>query len=178
MSLTGPVQGLFIGALGGVSQAAGILIGKRLGAGEYEQAYRESKTLMWYGLAGSLVLSALLIWLRRPYVQLYNVERPVQEMAAGLLLVFAILAPVKVANMILGGGIIRSGGKTACIMVIDMIGTWLVGAPLGLFTAFVLHMPIEWVYLILSQEELVRLFMGIIIFKRRNWMKSLSPGTE
>ena len=133
---------------------------------------------MWYGLAGSLVLSALLIWLRRPYVQLYNVERPVQEMAAGLLLVFAILAPVKVANMILGGGIIRSGGKTACIMVIDMIGTWLVGAPLGLFTAFVLHMPIEWVYLILSQEELVRLFMGIIIFKRRNWMKSLSPGTE
>ena len=28
-------------------------------------------------------------------------------------------------NMILGGGIIRSGGKTKYVMMIDMMGTWL-----------------------------------------------------
>ena len=174
MSVTGPVQGLFIGALSGVSQAAGILIGKRLGAGEYDEAYRESKKLMWYGLAGSLVLSALLVWLRWPYVRLYNVEETVQETAAGLLFLFAILAPVKVSNMILGGGIIRSGGKTSYTMLIDMIGTWLVGAPLGLVTAFIFRLPIGWVYFILSQEELVRLILSFIIFRRRRWMDSLS----
>lgn len=103
-SMTGPVQGLFIGALSGVSQAAGILIGKRLGAGEYDEAYRESKRLMWYGLAGSLVLSALLVGLRGPYVRLYKVEPEVQAKASILLLAFAVLAPVKVANMILGEG--------------------------------------------------------------------------
>ncbi len=63
-----------IGALGGVSQAAGILIGKRLGAKEYDAAYEESKKLMWYGFAGSLILSSLLAGLRGPYVLLYNVE--------------------------------------------------------------------------------------------------------
>lgn len=174
MSMTGPIQGLFIGALSGVSQAAGILVGKRLGAREYDAAYRESKKLMLYGLAGSLVLSAVLIALRGLYVLLYRVEREVQEVSAGLLLVFAVLAPVKVANMILGGGIIRSGGKTAYIMVIDMVGTWLVGAPLGLITAFVFHLPIQWVYFILSQEELVRLLLTAIVFRRRKWMVSLS----
>lgn len=174
MSMTGPVQGLFIGALGGVSQAAGILIGKRLGAKEYNAAYGESKKLMWYGLAGSLILSALLVGLRGSYVLLYNVEPEVQATAAGLLLAFAALAPVKVANMILGGGIIRSGGKTSYIMAIDLVGTWLVGVPLGLLTAFVFHLPIVWVYFILSQEELVRLMLSLIVFKRRNWMKSLS----
>lgn len=174
MSMTGPVQGLFIGALGGVSQAAGILIGKRLGAKEYDAAYEESKKLMGYGAAGSLILSVLLAGLRWPYVSLYNVEPEVQATAAGLLLAFAVLAPVKVANMILGGGIIRSGGKTAYIMVIDLAGTWLVGVPLGLITAFALHLPIVWVYFILSQEELVRFMLSLIVFKRRTWIKSLS----
>ncbi len=178
MSMTGPVQGLFIGALTGVSQAAGILIGKRLGAGEYDRAYEESKRLMWYGLAGSLALSALLVLLRGPYVLLYRVEPDVQAAAAGLLLVFAILAPVKVANMVLGGGIVRSGGKTAYIMAVDMIGTWLIGAPLGLITAFVFQMPIAWVYFILSQEELVRFVLTFLIFRRKRWMMSLQTGDK
>lgn len=178
MSMTGPIQGLFIGALSGVSQAAGILIGKRLGAREYDEAYQESKKLMWYGLAGSLALSALLIILRGPYVLLYKVEPDIQAVSADLLLAFAVLAPVKVANMILGGGIIRSGGKTTYIMIIDMIGTWLVGAPLGLITAFVFHLPVVWVYFILSQEELVRLLISLYAFRRKKWMASLSDGAH
>lgn len=173
MSMTGPVQGLFIGALSGVSQAAGILIGKRLGANEYAEAYRESKKLVWYGLAGSLALSVLLIGLRRVYVPLYNVEPAVRDTAARLLLAFAVLAPVKVANMILGGGVVRSGGKTAYIMGIDIVGTWLVGVPLGLITAFLFRLPVEWVYFILSQEELVRLGMTLMVFKRKGWMNRL-----
>ena len=174
MSMTGPVQGLFIGALSGVSQAAGILIGKRLGAKEYEEAYQESKKLMGYGLAGSLVLSVLLICLRGPYVMLYKVEPEVRAAASLLLLVFAVLAPVKVANMILGGGIVRSGGKTGYILAIEMCGTWLVGAPLGLITAFVFHLPVHWVYFILSQEELFRLLLIGAVFRSRKWMTSLS----
>lgn len=177
MSMTGPIQGLFIGALSGVSQAAGILIGKRLGANEYEKAYQESKKLVWYGVVGSLLLSALLIGLRWAYVPLYKVEPGVRETAAKLLLAFAVLAPVKVANMILGGGVVRSGGKTAYIMVIDVVGTWLVGVPLGLASAFLFRLPVEWVYFILSQEELVRLGMTIVVFRRKGWMNRLSaPG--
>lgn len=174
MSMTGPIQGLFIGALSGISQAAGILIGRRLGAKEFDAAYQESKKLIWYGIVGSLPLSALLIWLRRAYVLLYHVEPGVQDTAARLLFAFAVLAPVKVMNMVLGGGIVRSGGKTAYIMVIDMVGTWLVGVPLGLITAFLLHLPIQWVYLILSLEELVRLALTLIVFRRRGWMNRLS----
>lgn len=133
---------------------------------------------MWYGLIGSLVLSVVLILLKDSYVLLYNVEDGVRTTAGGLLLAFAVLAPVKVANMILGGGIVRSGGKTTYIMVIDMIGTWLVGAPLGLITAFVFRMPVIWVYFILSQEELVRLLITLFIFRSRKWMMSLQTDSK
>ena len=174
MSITGPVQGLFTGALSGVSQAAGILIGKRLGAGDYDGARRESVRLTWYGVAGALVLSALLLLLRGPYVLLYRVEPEVQAGASALLALFAILAPVKVTNMILGGGILRSGGRTAYIAVIDLLGTWLIGAPLGLVTAFVLRLPVTWVYFILSLEEVARLLMELRVFRGGRWMRTLS----
>ena len=38
MTLTNPVQGLMIGALCGLSQAAGVIIGKKLGNKEYDEA--------------------------------------------------------------------------------------------------------------------------------------------
>ncbi len=134
MSLTGAVQGLTMGALSGLSQAAGILIGKRLGCKEYDAAYEDSKKLCGLGVAGSLVFTLLLILIRNPYVQMFNVSGDVRGIGADILAAFAILMPVKVQNMILGGGIIRSGGKTKYVMMIDMMGTWLIGVPLALLT--------------------------------------------
>ena len=173
MALTGPVQGLLFGALSGISQAAGILVGKRLGEREYEAAYQESKQLMLYGLVGSLALSALLAVLSWPYANIYNVEPEVKEIARWLLIALAVLAPVKVQNMVLGGGIIRSGGKTKYIMIIDTVGTWLVGVPLGFLTTFVFKLNIVWVYFILSQEELVRYIITVFMFRSRRWMETL-----
>lgn len=173
MSLTDPIQGLFIGALSGLSQAAGILIGRRLGKRDYESAYYDSKRLCVYGFIGSLVLSLVLILTRSSYINLYNVDEQVSHVGSQLLLAFAILAPIKVQNMILGGGIIRSGGRTKYIMIIDMMGTWLIGVPLGLFTGLVLKLPIVWVYFILSQEELFRFIVSIFMFRSRKWMNTI-----
>ena len=94
-------------------------------------------------------------------------------MAYELLVVFAFISPIKVQNMILGGGIIRSGGRTDYIMWIDIIGTWVFGVPCGLLAAFWLQLPVAWVYLLLSLEEGIRLAVSLIIFKKRIWMQKL-----
>lgn len=178
MTLTAPIQGLTIGALSGLSQAAGIMTGKSLGAGDYNRAYEDSKKLMLYGLAGSLVLSLGLTAFSGYYVKLYQVEADVRITARMILLAFALVAPFKVQNMILGGGIIRSGGKTNYIMVIDFIGTWLFGVPLGFLSAFVWKQPIPYVYFILSLEECVRFALTLLLFKRKSWMNSLKQQTS
>ena len=46
MTLTGPVQGLVIGALCGLSQAAGVIVGKRLGSGDEDAAYAAGRRLL------------------------------------------------------------------------------------------------------------------------------------
>ena len=173
MTITIPVQTLVIGALSGLSQASGILTGKSLGARQYQEAYEDSKKLIKYGFLFSVILSIVLVAASPLYVNIYNVELVVKKITGGLLTVFAIVAPVKVLNMILGGGIIRSGGKTNYIMWIDIIGTWGFGVPLGFLSAFIWKLPITHVYFILSMEECVRLGISLILFKKKVWMERL-----
>ena len=178
MTLTNPVQGVVIGALCGLSQAVGIIIGKRLGRGETEDAYWAAKRLLIYGLAGALMLSAAVMLLSGVYVKLYQVEETVKATARQLLFAYARVVPFKVLNMILGGGILRSGGQTKYVMFIDGIGTWCCGVPLGLLSAFVLRLPVAWVYFLLSLEECLRFGFSMAVFRRKKWMRRLDAGAQ
>ena len=162
-----------IGALSGLAQASGILIGKELGRGEFDSAYKKSKSMILYGFIGSCVLSAALMYLMNFYTDTYNVEKIVKQTAQQILLVFAVVSPIKVTNMILGGGIIKSGGQTRVVMIIELIGTWGVGVPLALLSAYAWNLPIPIVYFILSMEECVRLILTWIVFIRKKWMKKI-----
>lgn len=173
MTLTNPIQSIMIGALTGISSASGIIIGKRIGEGNYEKAYMESKKFMLYGLIGACMLSILIILLKSTYVSIFKVDENVRILAQKILVVYGFIGPIKVENMILGGGILRSGGKTKYVMWIDFFGTWCVGVPLALLSGFVLSMPIYLVYLFLSMEECVRLIISFVVFKKKCWIQSV-----
>lgn len=173
MTLTAPIQGLAIGALCGLSQAAGVIVGKRLGGEDYDGAYRAAKRLMVYGAVGASVLCAVVLLMSGAYVEIYQVSRTVKRLTRQILFVYALAAPFKVLNMILGGGILRSGGRTAYVMGIDMLGTWGFGVPLGLLGAFVWRLPIASVYLLLSLEECIRFAISMAVFRRKRWMRRL-----
>lgn len=173
MTLTAPIQGLVIGALCGLSQAAGVIVGKQLGGEDYDGAYQAAKRLMVYGAVGAAMLSVLVVLTSKAYVEIYQVDHAVKLLTRQILFVYALAAPFKVLNMILGGGILRSGGRTAYVMGIDMLGTWAFGVPLGLLGAFVWRLPIAYVYLLLSLEECVRFAVSMAVFRRKRWMRRL-----
>ena len=173
MTLTAPVQSLTIGALCGLSQAAGVLVGKALGRDDSDGAYRISVRLLIYGLMGAAMLSGLILCAAPLYVRLFRVEAEVRVMTRQILTAYALIAPVKVLNMILGSGILRSGGRTELVMWIDLIGTWGFGVPLACLGGLALHLPIAWLYLLLSMEECVRLILSLWTMKRRHWMRRI-----
>ena len=178
MTLTAPVQGLVIGALCGLSQAAGVIVGKRLGSGDEDAAYAVGRCLLVYGAAGAALLSVLVVLLSGVYVEIYQVEDGVKRLTRQILTAYALVAPCKVLNMILGGGILRSGGRTAYVMAIDLVGTWGFGVPAGLVTAFVFALPVPYVYFALSLEECLRFGISLAVFRRRRWMRRLSAHAD
>ncbi|MBE6050571.1 MAG: MATE family efflux transporter [Clostridium sp.] len=174
MTLTYPVQNFMIGLLSGISSAAGIMIGKLLGADEEEKAYEESKEFVRITIIMSLIISLIIFAFGRFYVKLYNVPLETMQITVYILNAYALVFIAKVINMVLGGGVLRSGGKTKYIMLIDIVGTWIIGVPAGLVTSFILELPIYWVYFILSLEEYVRVILEVKLFRSRKWMNNVA----
>lgn len=174
MTLTNPIQSLLIGAFSGIAAAACIITGKALGDDRYEDAYAMSVKMMRIGAAGSVGLGILLSLSAVYYVKIFPVENFIRNDTVYILYAFSILLFAKVLNMILGGGILRSGGNTKIIMGIDIVGTWMFGMPMGFAAAFTFNLPIYIVYFILSLEECVRLIISLIVFKKRIWMKNIT----
>ncbi len=103
-----------------------------------------------------------------------TIKRVEQKLEQSLLFVFALYAPVKIENMILGGGILKSGGDTKTVMLIDIVGTWGMGIPLCFAGAYLLQWGIVGVYALLTSEEILRLVISLIIFRKKKWMISLA----
>ena len=128
---------------------------------------------MLYGFVGAAILSAVIVMTSGLYVNIYQVEESVKQITRRILYAYALVVPFKIQNMIVGGGILRSGGKTKYVMYIDLIGTWIFGVPLGLLAAFVWNLSIPYVYFILSLEECVRFAITLVIFRSRKWINIL-----
>lgn len=174
MTLTNPLQALFIGMFAGVSTAATVMTGKRLGRDEKEEAYHIGKYLAKVAAIGAIIVSFILVGISNWYVGLYKIEPEVAATTKRIILVLALYLIVKISNMVIAGGVLRSGGKTKYTLYIDLMGTWIFGVPLGLLAAFVWKLPIEYVYAVLSFEEVMRLLVGLIIFKKKIWMDNVT----
>lgn len=125
------------------------------------------------GLAASLVLSALLLVFGRLYTTIYRVEPEVRATAYLLLVVFAVISPVKVQNMILGGRHFKKrrqdqlhpGHRPHWYLGLRCAA----GVPGGLCAETARRAGV----LLLSLEECVRLALSLRLFKKRIWMQQL-----
>ncbi len=173
MTLINPMTTLVFGALAGLAQAALLMVGRRLGAGDGEGAYRTASRLLRDGIVASVALALVIVALRTPYSAIFQVDPAVKATTQAILVVFAIMFPLRVVNMIMSSGVLRSGGKTGYIMAISLLGTWCVGVPLGLLSAFAWHLPVVWVYALVAQEETAKFVISMFLFRSRRWMKRL-----
>lgn len=176
MTLTYPIQNICIGLFTGLGSAAGIMVGNKLGQGDSETAFMYSRKFVRLGIAGSVILGILLTGFSNLYTSVFNISSQLRNCTSSLLTMYSIVLWIKVSNMVIGGGILRSGGKTKYTLYLDMIGTWGIGVPVGFITAFLLKLPIQWVYLFISSEEFVRLIIGLKIMYSRKWMNNLTTG--
>jgi len=172
MSLIGPMIMLSIGLFAGLSQAVSILVGTELGKGDYSTGIFLANRSIRIGIVGTLIIGGILIGFAWIYPNLYAIEASTKATTTSLLIAFSCVLWVKVSNMILGG-ILKSGGKTHYVFLLDLLGTWFIGIPLGFLSAFVFGLPIHYVYLLIALEELVRFIIGYQIFRSGRWIKTI-----
>ncbi len=170
MTLTFPIQGMSVGFFSGLSTAAGVIIGNNLGAKKTKEAYTLAWDFFKLCIIGCGIIGIIIVLFGSVYLKFYNVTDEVKLYTKSLLAIFACYLWVKVSNMVMLGGVLRSGGKTRYTLILDLIGTWGIGIPLGFLCAFVFKWNILMVYTAINIEEVIRLTLGLIKVKSKDWI--------
>lgn len=173
MAISFPLQGLTMGIFSGVSVAAAVMLGNKLGADKKDVAVVYAKRFLFLSAVLSLLVGLIVVGTANLYISSFNVNPEVQQYCKQVVILFGVLVWIKVLNMVVSGGILRSGGDTKFILILDSITTWCIGVPLGAIAAFVFDLPLYWVYIFVSTEELVRLYVALKRTKSKKWANNL-----
>ncbi len=163
------LEGVFVLGSIGLMSAATTLIGQSVGRGDAAGARRwlarvsRAGLLTGVGFGALFALSALLLpWL---YPRL---GPEVRAVAITGILLSAVAQPLKVRNMLLGGGALPSGGDGRGVILGDAVGAFAVGLPLAL-----LGLHLGWGAAGLFAARGVEEFVKVGIFewraRRLNW---------
>ena len=77
-------------------------------------------------------------------------------------------------NTTLIAGVFRAGGDSRFGFICDTIDMWVYAVPLGLFSAFVLKLPVEAVYFLLCTDEFVKWPWVFKRFYSHKWAKNIT----
>lgn len=171
MALTYPLQSMIFGLTGGLAAAAIPILGEHLGHRRHVEALADAKLLLRLGMGVAVLIGVGLAILAPHYVALYSVGSTSAAQATAVLRILSLYLVAKVANQVISGGILPAGGDSRFQLLSESLATWLVGVPLALVGAFVLHLPLPWVYAMLSLEEVVRFLIVRHRVASGKWMR-------
>ena len=163
-------------ALFGISNATIILLGKKIGSGEYsnDTIMVYAKTTMVLSLACGIVFGGILILLRPVIFTIYQLPAETIELAKRMLLVTGSTLFLRSLSNISIVGILRSGGDSNFSLFVDTTGLWLVGIPFGLVSAFVFHASTVVVYASFAAEQFYKSVVCVIRVLSRKWIKNVT----
>ena len=157
----------------GIANACAIIIGNRIGAGEEEKAYIYGKRFIILGISGALVIGVIIFLVSGEVVLLYNISDLARSYAHTILRIYSFTLWVRVSTIILFVGILRSGGDTRYAFLLDLCAVWLIGVPLAFIGAFVLQLPVYFVYLLVFSEEAFKFVIVLKRFSTKKWIHNL-----
>ena len=125
----------------GLSAAASVRVGRAVGGDDTPAARRAAFVAI--GLGVSVMATSATIFTLAPEALARLLARPPEVVAAAVpLLQIAAVFQVADGVQAVTSGVLRGVGDTRSPMVINFIGHWVLGAPLGLTLAFVYEMEV------------------------------------
>ena len=175
VQISNMINSLFFVISMGLGNAAMVILGNKLGAGERETAIEFNKKFLV--LAFSLgVMVGVIVFTFSPFVipVLFKLSADGVAATINTLRVLAFLTPFRFYNTIMIIGTLRSGGDTVFSMILELACVWLLGVPLAFFGGFYLMLPVHLVAGLVGIEEISKVILGFPRVKSNKWAKRIT----
>jgi putative MATE family efflux protein len=173
IQIANTIQNIFMVVAMGLGNSCAVMLGNEIGAGHKEKAITYGNTFILLGTLLGAAIGGLLALVAPFILQFFNVSQSVYESAYWILMVMGFTMAIRIFNTILIIGIFRSGGDTKFSLYLEMGSVWLIGVPLAFLGALVWHLPVYWVYGLISIEELLKAVLGFPRVLSKKWVRNV-----
>lgn len=157
----------------GLGNACAVMVGNRIGAGNRDEAYEIVRRVIILGIAFACLVGGLVILSSEAVVGLYDLSASGENNVRWLLVVMACFLWIRMFNFSTFIGAFRAGGDTRFALLMEICSIWLIGVPSAYIGAFVLHLPVYYVYMMVMLEEVVKALVSAWRFRSRRWIHDL-----
>lgn len=158
----------------GTASAAGVVMGKTVGEGRYDDAKQYAKTMQVIFLSIGLVSSAVLFAVRSPIIAFYRVSGDTAELSSLFITILCVTIVGSCYQMPCLTGIVSGGGETRFVLYNDLIFQWLIVIPSAALSAFVFHLPPTVTFACLKADQILKCFVAVIKVNRFRWIRVLT----
>lgn len=158
----------------GMASAGGILIGNIIGENKLDEAREGAKKLMKLTVITGAI-GGLIVLAATPLVLSYaSLTEQAMHYLKYMLLINTYYVMGAAVNTTLIAGVFRAGGDSKFGFVCDTIDMWCYAVPLGFLAAFVLKLPVMWVYFLLCTDEFVKWPWVIKHYRSGKWLNNIT----
>ncbi|MBR5260884.1 MAG: MATE family efflux transporter [Oscillospiraceae bacterium] len=162
----------------GLAAGGAILVGNELGAGELERAKQYGSKVVVMAVISGAISGAILVALTPVILKVAELSDQAAEYLRWMIIVCAVNIIGMSHNSATISGIFCAGGDTKFGFICDAITLWLIVVPCGLVGAFVLHLPVPVVYILISMDEIIKLPAVWMNYKKYKWVRDLTKPQE
>ena len=158
----------------GMASAGGILLGKIIGENKLDEARDGAKKLVKLTVITGAI-GGLMILAASPIVLSYaRLTDQAMHYLKYMLLINTYYVMGAAVNTTLIAGVFRAGGDSRFGFICDTIDMWAYAVPLGFFAAFVLKLPVMWVYFLICTDEFVKWPWVIRHYRSGKWLQNIT----
>lgn len=158
----------------GVASGSSILLGNLLGQNRMEDAEICAKQAVKLTVIGG-ALGGLIILCATPFVlQFADLTDKAMHYLKYMLFINSYYVMGAAVNTVLIAGVFRAGGDSRFGFICDTIDMWVYAVPMGFFAAFVLKLPVLWVYFLMCTDEFVKWPWVIRRYRSRRWLNNIT----
>ena len=168
------LEGLVIGFFAGFSNAASVLVGKCVGAGELETAYERAKRLVPMCAGCILCLCLALVALNRPILTAMSLSGESLRIGSGILMIYCVAAVIRMCNWT-QNDTYRASGDAVTGTVLEITFMYLLLLPAVCLSGLVLHAPFFVIFACCYIDEPIRFVLMQRHMYSGRWVRPVTP---
>lgn len=157
----------------GLGNACGVMVGNQIGAKRADEAYETVRRIAILSIVSAWLVGLLILLSRDWVVGLYDLSANSEYNVRMLMLVMSCALWIRMFNFVTFVGAMRAGGDTRFALLMEILSIWGIGVPVAYLGAFVLDLPVYYVYLIVMIEEIVKAFVSMWRIRSKKWIHDL-----